>query len=321
MKTALTVITAGIVAVIAMMQVGCQTPKLEKVLVKTPAWTILTNALIRGSEPKDGWATVPPGDIEKITKAIPEKAPATPKQPRKVLVFWLCEGFPHGCIPWCNKMLEIMAEKTGAFFGTLCKDKSVFTTENLKQYDGIILNNTTGLKFTPEQRQALLDFVNNGKGLIGIHAATDCFGDWPAGVALLGGQFDGHPWGAGGTWAFKLDDPAHPVNASFGGKGFKAKDEIYQIKGPYSRDTHRVLLSLDMSDERTGGVDKKGLKRKDNDFAVAWLKQTGRGRVFYCSLGHNNEIFWTPAIVAHYLAGIQYALGDLKVDDTPTAKK
>jgi len=278
-------------------------------------------ALARASEPKGGWATVPPGDVEKITKAVPEKAPATPKQPRKVLVFWLCEGFPHACIPWGNKMLEIMAEKTGAFSVTLSTNKADFSAGNLKQYDGIILNNTTSLKFTPEQKQALLDFVNNGKGLIGIHAASDNFGDWPAGVALVGGQFDGHPWGAGGTWAFKLDDPTHTLNASFGGKSFSVKDEIYQIKGPYSRDTHRVLISLDMSDERNQKVDKKGIKRKDNDFAVTWLKQTGQGRVFYCSFGHNNEIFWTPPIVAHYLAGIQYALGDLAVDDTPTAKK
>ena len=283
-------------------------------IVAAATWT-------RAAEPKNGWATVPPADIEKIIKAMPEKAVATPKQPRKVLVFWLCEGFPHSAIPWCNKMVEIMAEKTGAFSVTLSKDKSVFTAENLKQYDGILLNNTTGLKFSPEQKQALLDFVNNGKGLIGIHAASDCFGDWPAGIALIGGQFDGHPWTGGGTWAFKLDDPTHPVNQSFGGKGFTAKDEIYQIKGPYSRDTHRELISLDMSDERNRKVDMTKVHRKDNDFAVAWLKRTGKGRVFYCSLGHNNELYWTPAVVAHYLAGIQYALGDLKVDDTPTAKK
>ena len=218
-------------------------------------------------------------------------------------------------------MVEMLGEKTGAFTVTLSRDKADFNAENLAQYDGILLNNTTGLKLAVEQKQALLDFVNHGKGLIGIHAASDNFGDWPEGVALIGGQFDQHPWTGGGTWAFKLDDPAHPVNKSFEGKGFILKDEIYQIKGPYSHATHRELISLDMSDERNHKVDQTKIHRTDGDFPVAWLKQTGKGRVFYCSLGHNPEVYWHPAVVAHYLAGIQYALGDMACSDAPSAAK
>jgi len=45
----------------------------------------------------------------------------------------------------------------------------------------------------PGQR-ALLEFVQKGKGIVGIHAATDSFYDWPEGAAILGGLFDGHPW-------------------------------------------------------------------------------------------------------------------------------
>ena len=75
------------------------------------------------------------------------------------------------------------------------------------------------------------------------------------------------------------------------------------------------MVSLDMTKE----VNQKG-SREDNDNAVSWLREFGKGRVFYCSLGHNNEIFWTPAILQHYLDGIQYALGDLKADATPSAK-
>ena len=313
-----------------------------KTILTVIAVIVAAATLARASEPKGGWVTVPPADVEKIKTAVPGKpivAPAKPhtflgstrlwrifhfgaaNEPRKLLVFWLCEGFPHASIPWCNKMLEIMAEKTGAFTVTLSKDKTDLNTENLKQYDGILLNNTTALKLSPEQEQALLDFVNNGKGLIGIHAATDNFNDWPEGVALIGGQFDQHPWTSGGTWAFKLDDPTHPLNKSFEGKGFALKDEIYQIKGPYSHDTHRELISLDMRDERNHKVDQTKIHRTDGDFPVAWLKRTGKGRVFYCSLGHNKETYFNPAVLAHYLAGIQYALGDYKVDDTPTAKK
>ena len=272
-------------------------------------------------KPQPEWKPVPDEAVAKMQAALPAKPVVAPAQPRKLLVFYRCEGFPHGSIPYCNKLMELMGEKTGAFGVTLSRDMSVFTAENLKQYDAILLNNTTSLKFAdPAARQALLDFVRGGKGLIGIHAATDNFNNWPEAAAMLGGQFDGHPWTSGGLWAFKLDDPAHPLNASFGGKGFALKDEIYQIKGPYSRTTHRELISLDMSDERNQKGNMQKVHRTDKDFAVAWIKPEGKGRVFYCSLGHNNEIYWNPAVVAHYLAGIQYALGDLKVDDAPSQK-
>jgi type 1 glutamine amidotransferase len=140
---------------------------------------------------------------------------------------------------------------------------------------------------------------------------------------MIGGQFDDHPWTAGGTargegWAIKVDDPDHVLNQSFGGKGFFLKDEIYQIKGPYSRDTHRELLSLDMSQERNRG--RRNIRRPNGDNPISWIKHYGDGRVFYCSLGHNKEIYWNTAVLQHYLAGIQWALGDLKADATPSAK-
>src|SRR5258706_604979 len=83
-----------------------------------------------------------------------------------------------------------------------------------------------GLKFVDlAARQALIDYVRTGKGVIGIHSATDNFPTWEPGQALLGGKFDGHPWGAGDIEAVKVDDPAHPVVAPFGGKGFWINDE------------------------------------------------------------------------------------------------
>jgi type 1 glutamine amidotransferase len=220
-----------------------------------------------------------------------------------------------------------MGEKTGAYSVDVSDDMNVFTPENLAKYDAVLFESTTQLKFNdPKQREALLNFIKGGKGFIGIHAASDNFPTWPEAVEMIGGQFNGHPWTGGGTWAVKIDDPEHVLNKSFGGKGFLIKDEIYQIKGPYSRDTHRVLLSLDMSNERNLGPlkgKKKGEAwsgRGDDDHAIAWIKHFGDGRVFYCSLGHNKEIYWNKAVLAHYLAGIQWALGDLKVDDRPSAK-
>lgn len=255
-------------------------------------------------------------EIKKLNDAMPVKATVKPRKARELLVFCLCDGFFHQSIPVGNKCFELMGKKTGAFKATVSQDMAMFDAKNLKKFDAVMFNNTTRLKFgDPKRREALMDFVKKGKGIIGIHAASDNFYDFPEAAEMMGGLFAGHPWGAGGTWAVKLDDPKHPVNKGFMGKGFMIKDEIYQIKGPYSRDTHRVLLSLDMSN----AVNQRG-GRPDKDNAISWLRTVGKGRVFYCSLGHNNEIFWNKAVVQHCLDGIQYALGDLKVDATPSAK-
>jgi hypothetical protein len=57
--------------------------------------------------------------------------------------------------------------------------------------------------------------------------------------------------------------------------------------------------------------------RNDNDYPVAWVRQHGKARVFYTSLGHNPDVFWDTRMLTMFLAGIQYALGDLDADATP----
>jgi type 1 glutamine amidotransferase len=260
-------------------------------------------------------------EIQKIENAVPTKPTVQPAKPRKILVFWKCEGFFHTSIPVVNEALKIMGQKTGAFEVTVCTDDySVFTPEKLAQFDAVCLNNTTHLKFnpkeTPERCNALMDFVKSGKGVIGVHAATDNFYEWPEGQEMMGGKFTGHPWGGGGTWAVKIDEPDHPLTAVFKGKGFKINDEIYRTEPPlYSRAKQLVLMSLDMSDPTTRNVN--GFIPTDVDTGISWIKTWGKGRVFYCSLGHNDHIFWNPAVLQYYLDGIQFALGDYKVDTTP----
>ena len=262
-------------------------------------------------------------EVAKIKEAMPSKAVAKPEKPRKMLVFWRCEGFYHSVIPVANAALEIMGEKTGAFEVTVVTDDySVFTSETLKQFDAVCLNNTTNLKFnpqeTPERCQALMDFVKSGKGLVGIHAAADNFYQWPEGMEMIGNKFTGHPWGAGGTWAFKIDEPDHPLMVPFKGQGFKISDEIYRTDGPlYSRDKQFVLMSLDVSDPTTRNV--RDFREGDEDVGITWIKDWGKGRMFYCSLGHNDAIFMTPMILEHYLRGIQFAMGDFDVPTKPKA--
>jgi len=262
-----------------------------------------------------------PQELEKIKNAMPEKATVTPKRPRKLLVFNLCKGYVHSSIPYCAKALEVMGKKTGAFEVVCSKDMAIFKAENLNQFDAVCFNNTTCLDFNePELRKSLIDFVEGGKGIIGIHAATDNFYNWPEAAEMLGGQFAGHPWNRSGNWAFKIEDPGHPINAAFGGRDFRLSDEIYRIKPFNLRKNCRVLVGLDMTDQ-VNLTEAKGLMPTDKDVPISWVRCYGKGRVFYCSLGHNHELFWNTAVLQHYLDGIQFAMGDLAVDTTPSGEK
>ncbi|MBN2130456.1 MAG: ThuA domain-containing protein [Sedimentisphaerales bacterium] len=263
-------------------------------------------------------------EIAGITEAMPTKVVVTPEKPRKMLVFWRCETFFHTSIPVVNETLRIMGEKTGAFeVAKVTDDYSVFTPETLEQFDAICLNNTTSLKFdpnaTPERCKALMDFIKGGKGLIGVHAAADNFYQWPEAQQMMGNKFTGHPWTSGSTVAIKLDVPDHPLLAPFHGQGFKITEEIYLTQPPlYSRDKQYVLMSVDTNDPGTRSV--RGYRDSYADTGITWIKDWGKGRVFYCSFGHNNAIFTNPAILEHYLRGIQFAMGDFKVPTKPNAQ-
>lgn len=265
---------------------------------------------------------------EKIAAALPAKATAKPKKDRKLLVFYRCGGFIHTSIPAINHAIVEMGKKSGAFTADLADDYGVFTTENLAKYDAILFNSTTHLKFPdPKQREAILEFTKNGGGIGGIHAAGDCFHNWPEGAALMGGLFAGHPWTAGGTWAFRLDEPNHPLNKAFAGEGFWHKDEIYQYNpktfvGP---ENIRILVSLDMtkkivSDKLEDPKRNKAFPPGPRDVPVSWIREYGKGRLFYTNFGHNKETNWAGNVLQHYLDGLQYAFGDLEADATPSSK-
>jgi type 1 glutamine amidotransferase/HEAT repeat protein len=252
----------------------------------------------------------------RILEASPPAATVKPKAPRLLLVFSLSEGFKHGAIPRAAKALEIMGKKTGAFETVQSEDLSFFRPENLKRFDAVCFNNTTQLKFDdPALRASLLDFVAGGKGIVGIHAATDNFPTWPEAQALFGGVFDGHPWHAGGTWAVRIADPDHPLTASFKGKDFLINDEIYRIRPVELRKNSRVLLALDMRSERNRKA--AGVRPTDRDIPISWVRSYGKGRLFYCSLGHNDSVYVNPAVLQHYLDGVQFAVGDLQAETSP----
>lgn len=279
----------------------------------------LTFALAEDKKPQD--FTVAADKVAKIDTALPAKAPAAVGKKHEVLVFTRTTGFRHGSIPVGVETMKRLGEKTGLFHATHTEDPEAFEADSLKKYDAVFFLNTTGNPLeggepaNEERRKGnLLEFVNSGKGLVGFHSATDTYKEWKEFNDMMGGAFVSHPWGSGDTVRVKNLDPKNPVNAAFKGEGITLKDEIYKFRtGTAGAGDRRMLLALDAN-----GTDLA--KDKDDQrelYPVAWLDTWGKGRVFYCSLGHNDEIYMNPVVVEHYLAGIQYALGELAADATP----
>jgi hypothetical protein len=271
-------------------------------------------------EPGRRFDPIPEAAAARLAAAVPSRARATPAQPRRLLVFYRTEGFVHTSIPCGNEALRAMGGKTGAFTAVVSDDMAMFEPDALEQFDAVVFNNTTQLRFdNPAHRAALLAFLAKGRGMAGLHAGSDNFPTWPEAQELLGGVFHSHPWNAGDVVAVKLDEPAHPLAAAFGGRGFWIREEIYQIAGPYGRDKQRVVASLDMS-KPANARPAAAIIRTDGDFPVSWIKRTaGGGRVFYTSLGHREDVYFQPEVLQHYLDGLQFALGDLAMDAVPSA--
>jgi type 1 glutamine amidotransferase len=384
-----------------------------------------------------------PNDVAAMMAALPDKAPATPRQPRKVLVLAKSAGFVHSSIPLAARTVEELGKKTGAWSTTITYDPADINAQNLKQYDAIFLDSTTGAFLddpndqaaTDARRRALVEFVRGGKGLAGIHAATDSYhrretpggeqganptargagrgfggfggrggagttlapvmfaqgdsnndqklsraelatladawfdtidpqktgtvsqadfttrfaallpapaappatvtaaaprpaqtgpdgqvGTWPEFNKMIGGFFKFH-WVDPQEITYKIDDPKSPLTAMFKGAPLVVHDETYTFgMDTFSRENLHILTSIDYSKMSDADKAKEDWPRTDHDYALSWIKRDGNGRVFYMAHGHHERNYAVKPLLEHLLAGMQYALGDLKADDSPSVK-
>jgi type 1 glutamine amidotransferase len=373
-----------------------------------------------------------PADVQAMMAALPDKAPATPRQPRRVLVLGKAAGFVHSSIPLAARTVEELGKKTGAWSTTITYDPADINAQNLKQYDAVFLDSTTGAFLddpndqaaTDARRKALLEFVRSGKGLAGIHAASDSYhrrdvpqtganpaagfggrgrggagtalapamlsqgdtnadqklsraelaalanawfdkvdadkagsvkqadfvarfaavvppppppaaaagprpaqtgpdgqvGTWPEFNKMIGGFFKFH-WLDPQEITYKIDDPKSPLTAMFKGAPLVVHDETYTFgMDTYSRENLHILTSIDYSKMSDADKAKEDWPRPDHDYALSWIKRDGNGRVFYMAHGHHERNYAVKPLLEHLLAGMQYALGDLKADDSPSVK-
>ncbi len=274
--------------------------------------------------------TVSAEDRQRVEAAIPPSAPAKPVRPRKLLIYDANVGYPgHASIPVANLAFTLMGQKTGAFETVVSRDPAVFSADSLKQFDAVFLNNTVGNLFEdPALRQNLVEFVYAGGGLMGVHGTSVGFTrwpgaheDWPEFGRMLGGRGARH-LSAEEPVMIRLEEPDHPVTVPLGGKDFQLADEFFRFDPePYSRHRVRVLLSMD--NERTAklqGRERMQQFRPDDDYALAWVRNYGRGRVFYTTIGHQSRVFWDPKMLSFFLAAAQFALGDLPAPTVPSAR-
>jgi len=263
---------------------------------------------------------IPANEREQIEAAVPRQALAKPEKARKLLILDVCPagGFYHTTIAHGNLMLQLIAKYTGAYEAVFNNDLDNLKYPKIKQFDAVFLNSVVGPVFAdPEVIAGLTRYVREGGGVAGLHGSTFASQDVAEFGDLMGAQAGPHKYnGEPGT--LKIDDPGSPLTKHFGGKGFDMIDEFYHFPptSPYTREKLHILLSVDAekSDLREWQI------RPDKDYGMVWIKSYGKGRVFNSVLGHRPEFYSNRDLVKLMLGGIQFVLGDLDADTTPSAK-
>lgn len=243
----------------------------------------------------------------------------TPKK-KKLLIIAQTKGFQHDSISHGLATLERLGRQSGLWDTYFRTDTQLVTkkplqgnAKNLNYFDAIAFFTTGELDLDDSQKADLMSFIKeDGKGFIGMHTAGDTLYKWPEYGEMLGGWFDGHPWNTFDA-PVVVEDPSHPFVNAFP-KSFTIKDEIYQYKS-WNRDNVRVLLSLDASKL---DLTKPQVHRQDKDFAVAWVKTYGKGRVFATTLGHVDETYDRPDVQKMFTEAIKWAMN---MTEAPTATK
>jgi type 1 glutamine amidotransferase len=229
-------------------------------------------------------------------------------------------GYRHGSVNRGDKELapaEIamtqLGQQSGLFEVHCTQDCAAdFTKENLQKYDMVMFYTTGKLPIA----EADLDYffkewlTQKGHGVVGFHSATDTFKKYKPYWDMIGGSFTGHPWGSGNTVTIAVHEPNHPAMKAFGGSSFQIKDEIYRYKN-WQPEKVRVLMSLDMS---------KCKPSEPYHVPVAWVKEYGKGRMFYTNLGHNNGTWTDKRFIESVTGGIRWVMGLEEADATPNPK-
>ena len=292
-------------------------------------------------------APLPDADLSdklpEILAACPKKPAVEPQQKRRVLMFSRTCGYRHRVgIPAAKLAFANMAHKLGLCELVISDDLANFAPEKLKTFDCVILNNSTGMCFGENYKQLLkkpeaeraavfkrsdeicknvMEYVRNGGGILAVHAGVDCYNNEgfrkDEYVNMLGGDFVAHPWYFGNLPVdIEIEDPQSPVlKGIWDSNRFKIKEEIYQLGVAYDRTKCRVLMHLDektspIKDRKTGEI----RHHEAGDYATAYIKSFGKGRIAYTTIGHYDNNYYDPKVQEMYMRLLQFCCGDLKAE-------
>ena len=214
----------------------------------------------------------------------------------RVLVFSKTEGFRHSSIPTGIAAITQLGQEYG-FIVEATENAALFNFENLQKFEVIIFLSTTGDVLSIEQQNAFEQYIHNGGGFVGIHAASDTEYDWPWYGKLVGAYFDSHPEIQ--TATIQVTDQNH-ISTKHLSKFWERTDEWYNYnKNP--RGQVHVLATLDESSYSGGNM--------ENDHPIAWMHEFHGGRSWYTGGGHTEASYAEPDFLKHILGGILYASG------------
>jgi len=213
------------------------------------------------------------------------------------------EGYVHENIAASVAALEKICAEEG-FKTSVSDDPSVFTPENLKQYDALIFSNSNNEGFdTQEQKNAFQAYIRGGGGFMAIHSANATEREWPWYWAMVGGKFIRHA--PHQEFDVVLTDGNHPSTAHLPER-WTIKDECY-YSFQLNPDIH-VLLSADMTTVEDEGKDEYPGETFGQLFPLAWCHEFEGGRQFYTALGHDPWFYEDPLFVEHLRGGLKWVM-------------
>lgn len=221
----------------------------------------------------------------------------------RVLVFSKTAGYVHSNIPFANTAIEKLGTENG-YNVDISQEADLFNDNDLKNYDAVIFNNTTGNILNAEQQAAFERFIQAGGGFVGIHAAADTEYEWSWFDKLIGAHFSSHPRRPSINKAtVNVVDKNH-ISTSMLPDNWEREDEWYSYRSFYS--DINVLAYLDENTYHGG--------TNGNNHPIAWYHEFDGGRAFYTGGGHVETSYTEPLFLEHLKGGIAYAMGNGTLD-------
>ena len=234
----------------------------------------------------------------------------------RILFLTQSKGFTHGSVRRkegtrapAELALMQLAKDSGEFSIHCTQNAEAdITKENLQRYDIVAFYTTGKLPIGDDDLEYLLDdwLHEKGHGFLGFHSATDTYKNHQPYWDMVGGSFNGHPWGSGSKVTATIHDTEHPAMKPFP-KSYQFQDEIYQYRN-WQPEKCRVLMSIDMQHTET---------KRPYHVPIAWCKQIGQGRMFYNNMGHREDTWRDERFLDSVVAAVRWVTYQEDGDATP----